>query len=114
LSFSLLKIQSIISKAGKALVWASFFLGAGQHIIAKSNKHVGGFGACCNVPLTSPTIMRDISSATAFFSIAAGVSLIIGASIINTPAPAKDALAYSKCIQIHPQRYCAITFLGAN
>jgi hypothetical protein len=58
--------------------------------------------------------MRDISSATAFFSIAAGVSLIIGASIINTPAPAKDALAYSKCIQLHPQRYCAITFLGAN
>jgi hypothetical protein len=58
--------------------------------------------------------MRDISSATAFFSIAAGFSLIIGASIINTPAPAKDALAYSKCIQLHPQRYCAITFLGAN
>jgi hypothetical protein len=58
--------------------------------------------------------MRDISSATAFFSIAAGVSLIIGASIINTPAPIKDTLAYDKCIQIHPQRYCAITFLGAN
>jgi hypothetical protein len=58
--------------------------------------------------------MRDISSATAFFSIAAGMSLIIGASIINTPAPAKDTLAYDKCIQIHPQRYCAITFLGAN
>jgi len=58
--------------------------------------------------------MRDIPSATAFFSIAAGVSLIIGASIINTPAPTKDALAYNKCIQLHPQRYCAITFLGAN
>jgi hypothetical protein len=58
--------------------------------------------------------MRDISSATAFFSIAAGFSLIIGASIISTPAPAKDALAYDKCIQLHPQRYCAITFLGAN
>ena len=58
--------------------------------------------------------MRDISSATAFFSIAAGVSLIIGASIISIPAPAKDALAYNKCIQLHPQRYCAITFLGAN
>ena len=58
--------------------------------------------------------MRDISSATAFFSIAASVSLIIGASIINTPAPAKDALAYNKCIQLHPQRYCAITYLGAN
>jgi hypothetical protein len=58
--------------------------------------------------------MRDIPSATAFFSIAAGVSLIIGASIINTPAPAKDALAYNKCIQVYPQRYCAITFLGAN
>jgi hypothetical protein len=58
--------------------------------------------------------MRDISSATAFFSIAAGMSLIIGASIINTPPPAKDALAYNKCIQLHPQRYCAITYLGAN
>jgi hypothetical protein len=58
--------------------------------------------------------MRDISSATAFFSIAAGMSLVIGASIINTPAPAKDALAYNKCIQLHPQRYCAITYLGAN
>jgi hypothetical protein len=58
--------------------------------------------------------MRDISSATAFFSIAAGVSLIIGASIINTPTPAKDALAYNKCTQLHPQRYCAITYLGAN
>jgi hypothetical protein len=58
--------------------------------------------------------MRDISSATAFFSIAAGFSLIIGASIINTPPPAKDTLAYDKCIQLHPQRYCAITYLGAN
>jgi hypothetical protein len=58
--------------------------------------------------------MRDISSATAFFSIAAGFSLIIGASIISTPPPAKDALAYDKCIQIYPQRYCAITYLGAN
>jgi hypothetical protein len=58
--------------------------------------------------------MRDIPSATAFFSIAIGVSMIIGASIISTPAPAKDALAYDKCIQLHPQRYCAITFLGAN
>ena len=58
--------------------------------------------------------MRDISSATAFFSIAAGFSLIIGASVISTPLPAKDALAYNKCIQLHPQRYCAITYLGAN
>ena len=58
--------------------------------------------------------MRDLSSATAFFSIAAGMSLIIGASIMRTPAFAKDALAYNKCTQLHPQRYCAITYLGAN
>jgi hypothetical protein len=58
--------------------------------------------------------MRDFSTAVPFFAISCGMSLIIGASIINTPAPAKDALAYSKCIQLHPQRYCAITFLGAN
>jgi len=58
--------------------------------------------------------MRDLSSLVSFFAIATGFSLIIGASIISTPAPAKDTLAYDKCIQIHPQRYCAITFLGAN
>jgi hypothetical protein len=58
--------------------------------------------------------MRDFSAAVPFFAISCGMSLIIGASIINTPAPAKDALAYNKCIQLHPQRYCAITFLGAN
>jgi hypothetical protein len=58
--------------------------------------------------------MRDFSSLVAFFSIAVGFSLIIAASIISTPAPAKDALAYNKCIQLHPQRYCAITYLGAN
>jgi hypothetical protein len=58
--------------------------------------------------------MRDLSSLVSFFAIAAGVSMIIGASIISTAPPAKDALAYDKCIQLHPQRYCAITFLGAN
>jgi hypothetical protein len=58
--------------------------------------------------------MRDFSSLASFFAIATGMSLIIGASIINTPTPAKDALAYNKCIQLHPQRYCAITYLGAN
>jgi hypothetical protein len=91
-----------------------FLLRTGQRIIAKSNEHVAGSGSCCNVLLTSLPIMRDISSATAFFAIATGFSLIIGVSIISTPAPAKDALAYDKCIQLHPQRYCAITFLGAN
>ena len=58
--------------------------------------------------------MRDLSSLVSFFSIAAGMSLIIGASIINIPTPVKDALAYNKCIQLHPQRYCAITYLGSN
>jgi hypothetical protein len=58
--------------------------------------------------------MRDFSSLASFFAIATGMSLIIGASIISTPPPAKDALAYGKCIQLHPQRYCAITHLGAN
>ena len=58
--------------------------------------------------------MRDLSSATSFFAIATGVSMLIGASFISTPPPAKDALAYNKCIQLHPQKYCAITYLGAN
>jgi len=54
--------------------------------------------------------MRDISSVTAFFSIAAGFSLLIGASFMRTPSPTEDALAYSKCTRLHPQRYCAITY----
>jgi hypothetical protein len=58
--------------------------------------------------------MRDISSATAFFSIAAGFSLLVGASFMHTPPPAKDALAYNKCTQLHPQRYCAITYMGVK
>jgi hypothetical protein len=58
--------------------------------------------------------MRDFSSLIAFFSIAAGVSLLIGASIISTPPPAKDALAYQECIEIRPQRHCAIVHLGAQ
>jgi hypothetical protein len=66
---------------------------------------------CAFIPLP---LMRDISSLFAFFSIACGMSLIIGASIINTPAATKGELAYGECIQLRPQRYCAITFLGAN
>jgi len=58
--------------------------------------------------------MRDFSSITAFFSIAIGFSMLIGASIIGIETPPKDALAYHKCIQLHPQRYCAITHLGAK
>ena len=56
--------------------------------------------------------MRDFSSLVAFFSIAAGMSLIIGASIMRTPAPARDAFAYDKCLAIHPARYCGITYMG--
>jgi hypothetical protein len=58
--------------------------------------------------------MRDIPSVTAFLSIATGISMITIAIFIDIKPPAKDALAYNKCIQLHPQRYCAITYLGAN
>jgi hypothetical protein len=58
--------------------------------------------------------MRDLSSATSFFAIATGMSMLIGASFISTPPPAKDALAYRECIEIRPQRHCAITHLGAQ
>jgi hypothetical protein len=58
--------------------------------------------------------MRDISSSVAFFSIAAGFSLLVGASFMRTPPPAKDALAYGKCTQLHPQKYCAITHMGVK
>jgi hypothetical protein len=58
--------------------------------------------------------MRDISAAVPFFVISCGMSLLIGASFMHTPPPAKDALAYNKCTQLHPQRYCAITHMGVK
>jgi hypothetical protein len=58
--------------------------------------------------------MRDFAAAVPFFAISCGMSLIIGASIISTPPPAKDALAYQECIEIRPQRHCAIVHLGAQ
>jgi hypothetical protein len=56
--------------------------------------------------------MRDLPSATSFFAIAAGISMLFGAAIIDIKPPAKDALAYHKCIKLHPERYCGITYLG--
>jgi hypothetical protein len=64
--------------------------------------------------LKPPTTMRDFSAAVPFFAIACGMSLLVGASFMHTPPPAKDALAYSKCTQLHPQRYCAITHMGVK
>ena len=40
--------------------------------------------------------------------------MLFGAAIIDIKPPAKDALAYGNCIKLHPQRYCAITHLGAK
>lgn len=56
--------------------------------------------------------MRDLSSATSFFAIACGISMLFGAAIIDIKPPAKDATSYHKCIKVHPERYCGITFLG--
>ena len=58
--------------------------------------------------------MRDIASIVSFFSIAAGISMLTAAVVIDIKAPVKDAVAYSKCIKLHPARYCSITHLGAN
>ena len=59
-------------------------------------------------------LMRDFSAAVPFFAISCGMSLLIGASFINIPPPAKDALAYNKCVELHPVRYCSIIHLGAK
>ena len=91
-----------------------FSFGVGQRIIAKSNGHVARSGPCCNVLLPPFIIMRDIASIVSFFSIAAGISMLTAAVVIDIKAPVKDAVAYSKCIKLHPARYCSITHLGAN
>jgi hypothetical protein len=56
--------------------------------------------------------MRDLSSATSFFAIAASICVLFGAAIIDIKPPAKDTVAYHKCIKLHPERYCGITYLG--
>jgi hypothetical protein len=38
--------------------------------------------------------------------------MILGAAIIDIKPPAKDALGYHKCVKLHPERYCGITYLG--
>jgi hypothetical protein len=65
------------------------------------------------VPKPLP-LMRDFSAAVPFFAISCGMSLLIGASFMRTPPPAKDALAYDKCVELHPVRYCSIVHLGAK
>ena len=59
-----------------------------------------------------PTIMRDFSSIASFFAIAAGMSMLFGAAIIDTKPPTKSVVGYRECVQIHPERYCGITYLG--
>ena len=66
------------------------------------------------VSLLLPVTMRDFSSIASFFAISCGLCMLVGASIIDIKPPAKDAVAYSKCIKLHPQRYCSITHLGAK
>ena len=56
-------------------------------------------------------IMHSLNLAS-FFAIAMGVGMLTIASIIDIKPPAKDALAYEKCVQLHPERYCGITYLG--
>jgi len=46
----------------------------------------------------------------AAFSILAGVLTVLGWSYITPSLPKDDLQAYSKCTQLHPQRYCAITY----
>ena len=56
--------------------------------------------------------MRDFSSIASFFAIAAGMSMLFGAAIVDTKPPAKSVIGYRECVQIHPERYCGITYLG--
>jgi len=50
-----------------------------------------------------------------FFSLyllagAAFAGFVIG----NVPEPAPNKAGYATCVQLHPERYCAITYLGRN
>jgi hypothetical protein len=46
----------------------------------------------------------------AAFSILFGVLTVLGWSYITPSLPEDDLQAYNKCTQLHPQRYCAITY----
>jgi hypothetical protein len=70
---------------------SAFFFGPGQ-----PRKGLTG-PANAVICLKPPTTMRDISAAVPFFLISCGMSLLVGASFMRTPPPAKDALAYDKC-----------------
>jgi hypothetical protein len=46
----------------------------------------------------------------AAFSILSGVLTVLGWSYITPSLPKDDLQTYNKCTQLHPQRYCAITY----
>jgi hypothetical protein len=54
--------------------------------------------------------MHPLPSIVSFFSIACGISMITLAALVQTPLPKDDLQAYGKCTQLHPERYCAITY----
>lgn len=62
--------------------------------------------------LKPPTAMRDLPSFTSFFAIAMGIGMLTIATIVDTKPATKDTASYYKCVQLHPERYCGITYLG--
>ena len=56
--------------------------------------------------------MRDLTSIVSFFSIACGMSVLMLAAIISPSKSTIDLQRYHECKQLHPERYCALTYAG--
>lgn len=49
-----------------------------------------------------------------FITYLGGLLTVASLLIMHQPSPKADLAGYSKCRLLHPERYCAITFLGAK
>ena len=56
--------------------------------------------------------MARIKEALSFSSVLTLFAFMTLGTLIHSPAPVKDRDALLKCLKLHPQRYCHITYNG--
>ena len=54
-----------------------------------------------------PFPMRDLAALV----VLSGTVVVLAWNYVTQPMPPDDQQAYAQCVQLHPKRYCGITYL---
>jgi hypothetical protein len=54
--------------------------------------------------------MKNLPSIVSFFSISCGMSMLTLAALVHTPEPQDHPAMLRQCLNIHPERYCRLTY----